>query len=419
MSSPGSATAFAPSGFFALARTAAAVRHPDGHVPSAGNDSADCSPCPQSARPSSSPRRPWPDGWSVWHREPDSEAGRKVEQALARYVARMAGRATPFGLFAGCSVGTVGRATRLTVGDPARHTRLDMDYVVALADALGRDPQLQPALRFTPNSSLYRVAGRARYLEVRRQDRGWSHHRAALEVPDYLDAVLARAAGGATPAELAGALLDHDPEATEAEAAEYVAELIEQQVLVSELAPAVTGPEPIHGLIERLRQLPAGAAVAERLAWVRDELAALDAGGPGASPDRYRADRRSAGRVAGGGGPVAAVPGRSGAPGRRRDPRGERRRRDRPRGGPAPPTDAAAGRRPAGRLPPGVHGPLRRHPGHPRGAAGRGTGRRDRRRVRRRRDGRGVVAAGRAGPLAPGRAAASPGGRARPTCSAA
>jgi thiopeptide-type bacteriocin biosynthesis protein len=225
----------------------------------------------------------------VWQRDPDSDAGRKIEKSLARYAARMAGRATPFGLFAGCSVGVIGRATCLAVGAPCkRHTRLDMDYVVGLVGALSRDPDLQPSLRFTPNTSLVHVAGRARYLEVRRQDKGWSHHRAALDVPDYLNAVLNCASGGATPPELIRALLDHDPEATEAEAAEYVAELIEQQILVSELVPAVTGPEPIHALIERLSQLPAGGAAAERLACVRDELAALDAHGPGVAPDRYR-----------------------------------------------------------------------------------------------------------------------------------
>src|SRR5262245_56757053 len=226
----------------------------------------------------------------VWRREPDSEAGRKIEQALARYVARMAGRATPFGLFAGCSVGTVGDRTRLTVDGPcARHTRLDMDYVVALAEALSRDALLRPALRFTPNSSLVRIGDRARYLEVRRQDKGWSHHRAALEVPAYLEAVLSRAAGGATPAELTRALLDHDPEATAAEAEEFVSALIDQQVLVSDLAPAVTGAERVHGLIERLLQLPAGAAAAGVLEAARDNLAALDAGGPGAAADRYGA----------------------------------------------------------------------------------------------------------------------------------
>lgn len=226
----------------------------------------------------------------VWQREPNSKSGRKVERALMRYLARMSGRATPFGLFAGCSLGTVGRKTRLTVsGACGRHTRLDMDYVVALCDALSRDPHVRPHLRFTPNSSLYRAGGRARYLEVRRRGDRWSHHRASLATPDYLVAVLQRATGGATPDELARALLDHDREASDVEAAEYIAELIDQQILVSELVPAVTGPEPIHGLIARLDELPGGAVAAGHLSWVRDELIALDADGPGAAPDRYRA----------------------------------------------------------------------------------------------------------------------------------
>src|SRR5262245_45986071 len=140
----------------------------------------------------------------VWQNNPKSEAARKIEQSLLRYAARMAGRATPFGLFAGCSIGRIGSTTRLTVSDKCdRHTRLDMDYVVSLCSALSCDQSLKSTLRFSPNSSLYRVAGRARYLEVRPQEKGWSHHRVSLELPDYLEVVLARARDGATSAELA------------------------------------------------------------------------------------------------------------------------------------------------------------------------------------------------------------------------
>ena len=42
----------------------------------------------------------------------------------------------------------------------------------------------------------------------------------------------------------------------------YVAELIQSQVLVSNLTPDVTGPEAIHGLEERLAALPSGRAAA-------------------------------------------------------------------------------------------------------------------------------------------------------------
>src|SRR5262245_54559703 len=86
---------------------------------------------------------------SVWCRDPESDAGRKIERALLRYVTRMVGRATPFGMFAGCAMGHIADGTQLKVHGERRHTRLDMDYVVALTETLSRDPQLRPDLRFT------------------------------------------------------------------------------------------------------------------------------------------------------------------------------------------------------------------------------------------------------------------------------
>src|SRR6185295_3913388 len=41
----------------------------------------------------------------AWLAEPTSEAGEKTERSLVRYVSRMAARPTPFGLFAGNTVG--------------------------------------------------------------------------------------------------------------------------------------------------------------------------------------------------------------------------------------------------------------------------------------------------------------------------
>src|SRR5437867_12851768 len=61
--------------------------------------------------------------FEVWLREPESEWGQKIERALVRYFARMAGRATPFGLFAGCSVGILGAETKLVLAERARYRR--------------------------------------------------------------------------------------------------------------------------------------------------------------------------------------------------------------------------------------------------------------------------------------------------------
>jgi hypothetical protein len=225
-----------------------------------------------------------------WLREPERGDDPKMERALVRYLARMAGRATPFGLFAGCSVGTVGDETRLVLADRSgsgRHTRLDMDYLVALTDALARQPDVRRGLAFGVNSSLYVVHDRLRYFEVRRNGKGWTHHQVALEATDYLEATVARAREGASAACLAASLLEEDPDASTEEAEEYIGDLIDSQVLISELRPAVTGPEPIHDLVVRLRERRATPA-ADRLEHARQELEALDAFGLGAEPARYR-----------------------------------------------------------------------------------------------------------------------------------
>ncbi|HBL28849.1 MAG TPA: Lanthionine biosynthesis protein LanB, partial [Acidobacteria bacterium] len=239
------------------------------------------------------------DGLPLWLAEPESKKGQRVERVLVRYFYRMAARPTPFGLFSGCSLGEVGTESRLALGPRSgyeRHTRLDMDYLFALCEELGRNPQIREGMLYRPNSSLYRAAGRLRYAEARLARKIRSHHLVAVEPTDYLEDTLRRAARGARIADLAAALVAADPEGeiTLEDATEYVGELIDSQILVSDLSPLVTGPEAIHELIEQLSGLPGAAAIAARqLAAARDELAALDAEGTGASTERYRSLARS------------------------------------------------------------------------------------------------------------------------------
>ncbi len=226
----------------------------------------------------------------LWQREPESERGEKIERSVVRYLLRMVGRPTPFGLFAGCSVGKLGERTRLRLGPRAayqRHTRLDMDYACLLAEALARTPELRPHLTYRPNTSLYRASGRLRYAEGRMSEKVRSYHLVAVEATEYLEATLARARGGASAEVLARALVEGDPTISLEEATEYVAELIDSQLLVPELSPPVTGPEALSALISQLQRLSGGAPFVDALLPVQAALEALDAGGLGASSERY------------------------------------------------------------------------------------------------------------------------------------
>lgn len=205
-------------------------------------------------------------GLEAWRRDPDGKKGRRAEEALVRYFLRMTTRSTPFGLFSGCSVGTVAEEARLTLAPRAgyrRRTRLDMDYLFALAEDLERSPELRPSLRFRPNSSLY------------------------------------QAEGGATLGELSRALVEGDPEGeiTLEEAEGFIGELIDSQILVSDLAPPVAGREPVEDLIDQLARHPAAAAVAERLRRTGAAMADLDRTMWGAGPGDYRAVSKELGEL--------------------------------------------------------------------------------------------------------------------------
>jgi thiopeptide-type bacteriocin biosynthesis protein len=231
-----------------------------------------------------------------WQRDPDGKKGRRTEHGLVRYFLRMASRPTPFGLFSGCTAGRTGRdgeRTRFTLAPRTtyqRHSRLDMDYLFALCEHLGSDPELRSEVLFRPNSSLFEVAGRFRYAESRVNGRLRTYHLVAVDAFDALRDTIARARDGARLQDLALALVADDPdqETTLEEAESFLHELVDNQILVSDLALPVTGEESTPSLLSQLGRLPSAAGTRERLARAERTLAGIDAGGLGSEPGAYR-----------------------------------------------------------------------------------------------------------------------------------
>lgn len=233
-----------------------------------------------------------------WRRDPDSKKGLQTERALVRYFARMSGRATPFGLFSGCSVGQTATATdaetKLQLQSREHYravSRLDFDYLWSLTASLRHDPAISQELRYWPNSSLHRTGDHWHYVECRIEGKKRSHHLVRLYGDPYVDAALERARNGAAMRELVEAVLlqpdSHEIAAEEATA--YVRELIDSEVLVSTLSPLVTGEPPLDDIIAQLESLPSGSTHATVLRRVREQMVALDAKGLNSPPADYRA----------------------------------------------------------------------------------------------------------------------------------
>jgi class I lanthipeptide synthase len=229
-------------------------------------------------------------GWiENWKSNPETKRGRNTERALVRYFTRMTGRPTPFGLFAGMSVGRIGKVTSLNteaLAEYRRHTRLDFDYLLNLSNQIARHPNVKKNLIYYPNSSLYRAGGQIHYVESRRDGPGRSYQFVAFEDTDYLSATLTAASRGKKSMALAKALVDEDVSLEEAE--EYIELLIENQILVPDLSVPLTGRDPLGSLIDQLNKHKKLSSVAGTLARARSQLRRIDRSGIGIEPRCYQ-----------------------------------------------------------------------------------------------------------------------------------
>ncbi len=207
--------------------------------------------------------------------DPKKEELLKV--TLLKYISRMSSRCTPFGLFAGCAVGEIDNQTNITLKEDKknkRHTRLDMNYLVSLSQDLAKSKKIREQLLFYPNSSIYSLGDQLRYVEYKYDKAKRFNHIVEIDNSDYLGLILEKASDGMLVKDLT-ALLVND-EITDDEALGFIEELIESQVLISELEPSVSGAEFLVQIQKVLKTLEGTSELLDRIEHVNSWLKTLD-----------------------------------------------------------------------------------------------------------------------------------------------
>ena len=180
----------------------------------------------------------------------------RAQFAAYRYYQRACTRPTPFGLFAGCSIGKVGEHTDIRLSEQKEYkriTRLDMNYICAITQQIERDKNIREQLHYYPNTGMYPVGDHLRYVEYHYRKTRRIHQINQVEHSEYLQSVLTLAQKGARFSELVESLIDD--EITKGESIQFIHELIDMQLLVSELEHAVTNIQPLKTLIAKLNGL--------------------------------------------------------------------------------------------------------------------------------------------------------------------
>lgn len=175
------------------------------------------------------------------------EKEEKLKISLLKYISRMCSRCTPFGLFAGYSLGQLGDYNEVEINEESkylRYTRLDMQYLITFSQYMSGDKKLRNHLIYHVNSSIYKAGSQYRYIEYSYPG-GLQrvHHIEAIETTPHLEYIFDKASNGSTIALLTEELIQYDPEIDHKEAKRFINELIDNQILVSNISGSSIGED--------------------------------------------------------------------------------------------------------------------------------------------------------------------------------
>jgi hypothetical protein len=199
--------------------------------------------------------------------------------SVLKYCARMASRCTPFGLFAGCTVGKIYQTTNIVMGHKElfqRHTQLDMQFWIALLQELAKQEEVRNTLNYKPNTSLYEVGAFYRYVEYLYKGTKRQHCIAALRKTDVLTLVYQKSKQGITIEALIELLADDASERDDAR--DFVNQLIDFQFLVSDLDGAVTTKNEWDRIQVILERVPDFEKEITFFKTLKNHIESLDAG---------------------------------------------------------------------------------------------------------------------------------------------
>ncbi|MFA8300224.1 MAG: lantibiotic dehydratase family protein [Hyphomicrobiales bacterium] len=208
--------------------------------------------------------------------------------SFMKYHIRSCMRCTPFGLFAGLNLGELGDETSIVLSEKNQHephTRLDMNYLCSLIQNLEKRPEVRNQLTFFPNNSYYIIGNQIRYIEYSYFNTRRKHQISAVENNEYLTLIIEKSKEGAKREEL-GKLLVGD-EITFEDAVEFIDALIDNQLLVSNLDPTVTGEELHDFIINKIKDFNIDDDIFNEITGVKEDVARLDHSKLGTAIENY------------------------------------------------------------------------------------------------------------------------------------
>jgi thiopeptide-type bacteriocin biosynthesis protein len=189
--------------------------------------------------------------------------------SLLRYLIRMSTRPTPYGMFAGVALGRWGSKTTLALAParPRTRTRPDMEWLYRMVSELEARPGVRRHLRLVANSCAFVRGGRVWLPE---KAFGGNETPLSVRATRMVEQALSAARLPIPWQALFACLREAAPDAPSEKIEKLIDELCSQTLLLTDLRPALTMPEPARYVAERLFEIPGAEDRIKELRWLLD-----------------------------------------------------------------------------------------------------------------------------------------------------
>ncbi|WP_313253773.1 lantibiotic dehydratase family protein [Empedobacter sp.] len=167
----------------------------------------------------------------------------KLFISINKYWNRYRTRSTPFGALSGVSLGKISSKNEILINENKKIISiLDMDYLYNLYLYVSKIENVNQVLTYYPNPSIYKLSKEFRFIERSKLNNEIDYKISSIERSKELSVILKKSIKGIKINEIRDYLLGLEIWDIE-DVEEYIIELIDSQVLVSELEPNLLGEE--------------------------------------------------------------------------------------------------------------------------------------------------------------------------------
>lgn len=176
----------------------------------------------------------------------------KVKISLLKYFARMSSRCTPFASLASCGYVNWGDSQQIRPDEKiVERFRLDMLYCCMISQQMLQDKSIRENLSFRMNDTIYVLGNRLRFITYKSHGFGRTFQVRELAKTRPL-ALLLKKVSGFIPFQSLATLLQDSFELSKEVAVDYINNLIDNQFLVSDIEPSVTGDDMLSSILKRV-----------------------------------------------------------------------------------------------------------------------------------------------------------------------